>query len=121
MALTGYKLFRVRRAGSLGPLFVERRRVRPLDEWLTADMDLEPRGLATRPGWHVLLSPEAPHLSRRGRTRRQVEAQGIIDRFVRPESQGGLWILARQIRIPLSTSCPHEARQQPSQSILTSV
>lgn len=91
-----YKLVRVRRDGSLGPLFINRRlRITP-GEWLEAE-DIPTKGYARRPGWHCTLAPVAPHLSTRGRQWWLVEVQGA-DRFQRPESQGGTWVLAQRIR-----------------------
>lgn len=96
---TGYKLFRIRRDGTLGPLFVERTRVLPRLKWLKADMSQRPKGLAHRPGWHVLVSPDAPHLGRRGRAMHRVWYKGVIGEYERPKSQGGRWVLAKWIWI----------------------
>jgi hypothetical protein len=95
--MTGYKLFRETRTG-LRSLFIDRRRPLPVGEWLTAE-DKPTKGYAHRPGWHVLSTPSAPHLSPKGRVMRQVEMRGITGTFERPASQGGIWYTANEIRI----------------------
>lgn len=95
----GYKLFRVRRDGTLGPLFVGKRRVLPVGEWLECETNLPHPGLAHRPGWHVLINPDAPHLSRKGRQMYKVSFRGEMSRERRPACQGGEWVTAWEIRI----------------------
>jgi hypothetical protein len=63
--MNAYKLFRKRRDGTLGPLFINRQQVIRLDEWLPAEDHPTP-GFAHRPGWHVSHQPKAPHLSPKG-------------------------------------------------------
>ena len=94
---TGYKLFRVRKDGTLGSLFINRRAKLGTGEWMAAE-DHQTKGYAYRPGWHVLAKPEAPHLSTKGPKWFKVEMQGT-DEMKRPPSQGGLWYIASQIRI----------------------
>ena len=53
--MIAYKLLRVRKDGTLGPLFVERSRVLPVGKYLGARMDLQPKALATRPGCSELV------------------------------------------------------------------
>ena len=96
---TGYKLFRVRANNTLGPLFVGKRRVLPIGQWLECETNLPHPGLAHRPGWHVLLKPDAPHLSRKGRRMYQVAFDGELSREQRPMSQGGEWVTAQRIMI----------------------
>lgn len=96
--MTAWKLFRVRRDGSLGSLFVDRRRVLPIGVWLDA-RDCRPKGLAYRPGWHASESPALPHLSRRGRVLCLVALAGEIVRHERPASQGGAWLTATRLMI----------------------
>jgi hypothetical protein len=98
----GYKLFKVRANGTLGPLFINARQVVPLNEWLPAE-DHPTKGFAHRPGWHATLQPVAPHLSEHPKSgpRRvwmRVEMAGVT-RYARPESQGGTWALASAIRV----------------------
>jgi hypothetical protein len=99
----GYKLFRLRKDGTIGPLFVDKELVIPVGEWIDARNDITPKTLAYRPGWHVLLKPEAPHLKldlKNGEKRQwwQVEFDDyeIINR---PECQGGQWALAKKIKV----------------------
>lgn len=100
--ITGYKLFKLRANGTLGPLFINARQVVPVGEWLPAE-DHPTKGFAHRPGWHACLQPVAPHLSEAPKSgpRRvwmQIEMTGC--RFYdRPESQGGTWVLADAIRV----------------------
>lgn len=94
---TGYKLFRETRSG-LRFLFIDRTRQLPLGEWLSY-REVPTKGYAFRPGWHVLLKPEAPHLSKRGRVWKRVEVRGILAVHERPACQGGTWLTAQEIRI----------------------
>ena len=100
--LEAYKLFRVRRDGTLGPLFIGRRMRIPLGVWLDAE-DIPTRGFARRPGWHAAPRPHAPHLTLRGRVWARVELQGA-EPLQRPERQGGTWWLARRMRV-LEVAC----------------
>jgi hypothetical protein len=95
--VTGYKLLRRRRDGSLGPLFINKRQVVPLGKWLKAESH-PTKGYAVRPGWHCTLEPVAPHLSTKGRVWCRVTLRGAT-KFARPESQGGTWLLAKQMRV----------------------
>ena len=61
-----YKLLRVRRDLTLGPLFINRTQVIPIGVWLPAE-DHPTVGYAHRPGWHAAPNPIAPHLSTKGR------------------------------------------------------
>lgn len=95
--IRAYKLLRVRKDGSLGPLFINARQRIPLDVWLPA-LDVPTKGYAHRPGWHACSRPRAPHLSLRGRRWFEVELKGA-KRIERPASQGGVWYLARAMRV----------------------
>lgn len=92
-----YKLFTVRKDGTLGPLFINRRQRVPLGEWLKAETH-PTKGFALRPGWHCSHLPYAPHLSPKGRVWCEVE---IADesKFDRPWNQGGLWFIAGAMRV----------------------
>ncbi len=92
-----YKLLRVRKDGTIGPLFINARQRIPVGVWLDAE-DHPTKGYAHRPGWHCTLKPVAPHLSTRGRTWYRVEVEGIR-RYARPESQGGTWVLAERMKL----------------------
>lgn len=95
--MIAYKLFNVRKDGSIGPLFINRRQRLPVGVWMDAE-DHPTKGYAHRPGWHCCRTPEAPHLSEKGRHWYKVEIEDYQE-FKRPESQGGLWYLAGRIKI----------------------
>lgn len=100
--MIGYKLLRRRDDGTLGSLFINRRAVVPLGEWLRAESH-RTRGYAFRPGWHVCPGPVAPHLKLRlanGEQRVWYRVE-IKDYTVeeRPVSQGGRWYLAQRMRV----------------------
>ncbi len=44
-----------------------------------------------------MAKPEAPHLSKKGRVWVKVEIKEV-EEFIRPESQGGMWYLAQNIK-----------------------
>lgn len=92
-----YKLLRLRKDGSLGPLFINARQRIPVGEWLEAE-DHPTKGYAHRPGWHCTLHPIAPHLSSKGRVWCLVKVQDWTT-YDRPKSQGGSWILAKRMRV----------------------
>lgn len=95
--MIGYKLFRLRADGTIGPLFINRRQVLSVGRWYAAEAH-PTKGYAYRPGWHILSQPSAPHLSKRGRVWAKVEFKNGRP-FRRPESQGGLWYLAEQMMV----------------------
>ena len=95
--ITAFKLFRRRKDGSLGTLFINRPRRIPVGEWLRAEA-CPTKGFAFRPGWHCCAQPAAPHLGTRGRVWCEVEINEFAP-FVRPASQGGLWYLAQEMRV----------------------
>ena len=95
--MIAYKLLRVRRDLSLGPLFINRKQVIPIGEWLIAEAH-RTKGYAFRPGWHAAPKPCAPHLSTKGRVWCRVEIEDY-EELKRPESQGGTWWLAKRMRV----------------------
>ena len=96
-ALRCWKLFRVRKDGTLGSLFINRRAVIPVGEWLMAACHPK-AGFKVRAGWHAAGEPVAPHLSQRGRVWREVLIRGW-ERLERPKSQGGLWYLGKEMMV----------------------
>ena len=94
---SGHKLLRVRKDGTIGPLFINRKLIINEDEWMAAESH-PTKGYAFRPGWHATLTPVAPHLSTKGREWREVELKGI-KKYDRPESQGGTWLLAEWMKV----------------------
>lgn len=95
--MKAYKLFNVRKDGSIGPLFINRKLRIPMDTWMPAE-DHPTKGYAHRPYWHCCAEPDAPHLSPLGRQWYEVE---ITDFKVmeRPVSQGNTWYLAEQLKV----------------------
>lgn len=60
---TGYKLFEMRNDGKLFPLFIGKTKETPMNEWIPAEIIMEHRGFAHRPGWHIgATMPSAPWL-----------------------------------------------------------
>lgn len=96
--MIAYKLFRLRKDGSIGPLFIDASAKLPAGVWMKARHDVSKKGFAYRPGWHCCSKPVAPHLSEKGRVWFKVE---IVDykEIKRPAAQGGVWYLAEHIRI----------------------
>lgn len=95
--MIGYKLLRKRKDGSLGPLFINRKQIIPIGEWLEAE-NHPTKGYAVRPGWHITGSPEAPHLSMENRVWCEVEFEDHYE-FKRPASQGGMWYIANWMKV----------------------
>jgi hypothetical protein len=97
----GFKMFRQRPDGTLGPLFINRRQAIEINEFLPAE-DHKTKGYAHRPGWHATLKPEAPHLKLDAKSGKRVWARVAlrdITRYDRPESQGGTWLLAKELMV----------------------
>lgn len=95
--MIGYKLFRLRKNGSISPLFINRKMVIPVGEWLKAECH-PTKGFQVRAGWHVMAQPKAPHLTYKGRKWFKVEIESFKP-YQRPISQGGLWYLAERMRV----------------------
>lgn len=95
--MVGYKLFRVRKDGSLGSLFINRRKRLPINKWIDAE-EHPTEGYKFRPYWHCLSKPDAPHLSMKDRKWFKVELESVKV-LVRPKNQGGTWLLADKIKI----------------------
>jgi hypothetical protein len=100
--MIAYKLFRQKANGAITSLFINKSVHLPIDQWMEAE-DHPTRCFAHRPGWHCMLKPEAPHLSMKGRVWLEVEIEDF-QVFERPKSQGGTWMLARRMRIPMQKS-----------------
>lgn len=94
--LTFYKLLRKRKNGTLGSLFINRKLVIPIGEWVES-AGYPTKGYAYRPGWHCSVN-KAPHLSLKDRVWCLVEAEDYYY-HKRPVSQGGLWAIAKRIKI----------------------
>lgn len=95
--MIGYKLFRLRKDGSLGPLFINRKQKLYVGKSYLAE-EHETAGFAFRPGWHICSEKYAPHLSENGRVWAKVSF-GKYTKHIRPDNQGGLWYTANKMKI----------------------
>jgi hypothetical protein len=95
--MIGYKLFRKRRDGTYGPLFINCRQKLVPGITYNAE-DHKTKGYAHRPGWHICSKPEAPHLSKKNRVWCKVEFD-YKETIIRPECQGGIWYLGNTLTI----------------------
>lgn len=95
--MIGYKLFRKRKDGSLGPLFINRKQRLEIGIIYEAE-EHRTKGYAYRPGWHICRTPNAPHLSKKDRVWCKVEFVHK-ETMIRPEIQGGVWYLGSKIKI----------------------
>lgn len=94
----GYKLMRIRKDGSLGPLFINRQMRVPVGKWMWAH-EFPTNGYAIRKGWHAVEQPIAPHLAKHeDRVWCEVELMGFR-MYDRPTAQGERWILANRMRV----------------------
>lgn len=93
-----YKLFRIRRDGTLGSLFINRKKVLTIGEWHDAEKTHKTKGYSFRPHWHCCDTPNAPHLSMKNRAWYLVEIKEY-EEMKRPEAQGGKWYIADKIKI----------------------
>lgn len=96
--MDAYKLVHRRRDGSLGPLFINRRQVFPMHEWIEAESH-PTKGYALRPGFHCCALPAAPHLKLKSdRVWVKVEIEDYQE-HIRPIHQGGVWFIANKMKI----------------------
>jgi len=95
--MKAYKLFRVMKDGSISSLFINKTVRHPLNKWLKSEC-YPTKGFQVRSGWHCTCKPNAPHLSMKDREWYEVYMLDVTE-LKRPESQGGMWYLADQIKI----------------------
>lgn len=95
--MKAFKLVRKMKDGTIAPLFINKTIRLPINKWMKAEAH-PTKGFAFREGWHCTLSPNAPHLSEKGRVWVEVEIKNVKS-YKRPESQGGTWVLAQNMRI----------------------
>lgn len=95
--ITAYKLFRKRKDGSLGPLFIGARQRIEHGVWLEAE-DIPTKGFAHRPGWHSGIMPQADHLSEKDRVWVEVRIKDYYT-FKRPKNQGGEWLISKWLKV----------------------
>lgn len=99
-----YKLVRMRKDGTLGPMFIQRGRLYKLGvKEIASFMCTPPHGFTKRPGFHCCTQPRAPHIKlklKNGERRVwcEVEVEDYTE-FHRPECQGGTWLLAKYMTI----------------------
>jgi len=100
--MKAYKLLRMKKDGKLYPLFINKTIATPIGEWMVAECH-PTKGFAVRQGWHCCFQPVAPHLKKElasGEKRVWVECEvEDWEKYDRPESQGGAWILAQKMKI----------------------
>lgn len=99
--MIAFKLMRVNTDGTVSPLFIGRDRKYELDTWYDAE-SIQRNGFKFRPGFHCCSTTSAPHIKRElksGETRTWVQVQiSDFEQIKRPESQGGLWYIAKKIK-----------------------
>ena len=95
--MIAYKLIRKLKNGELSPLFINKKSRIPMGTWLEAE-NVPTKGFAVRKGWHCTMEPIAPHLSKKDRVWVKVEVEDI-EKYSRPESQGGTWVLAQRMKV----------------------
>lgn len=92
-----YKLFRTLKDGNITSLYINKKRKLPIGEWLEAE-SFPTKGYAFRPFWHCTKTPNAPHIKMVGKIWYEVVIEDYTE-FKRPDSQGGIWYLAKRIKI----------------------
>jgi hypothetical protein len=86
----GYKLFEQREDGKLFPLFIGKTKETVMNEWIPAEIIMEHKGFAHRPGWHIgaqlpsapwLMSADGTYKSQRGKKFKRVwcEVEYVAD------------------------------------------
>lgn len=86
----GYKLFEQREDGKLFPLFIGKNNETPINEWVPAEIIMDHKGFAHRPGWHIgaaipsapwLMSADGIYKSQRGKRFKRVwcEVEYVAD------------------------------------------
>ena len=87
---TGYKLFEMDMNGCLYPLFIGKKQETPINEWVMAEIIMDHKGFAHRPGWHIgatmpsapwLMSMDGTYKSQRGKRFKRVwcEVEYVAD------------------------------------------
>ena len=104
--MIAYKLLKLRKDGTLGPLFINSSQVIPVGKWMRAE-EHRTAGYKFRPGWHTCKETKAPHLTMKGRVWCEVEISNYIE-LQRPESQGTTWILADKMKVVKTLDVCHD-------------
>ncbi len=95
--MIAYKLCRRLKNGNIRSLFINKKQDLPFNVWLEAE-NHPTKGFKERPYWHCTSQPNAPHLSTKNRVWIKIEMENF-EEFQRPEQQGGLWYLAKRIKL----------------------
>ncbi len=95
--MLAYKLCRILKNGEITSLFINKKKRLVFNEWLEAE-NYPTKGFAVRPFWHCTSEPIAPHLSEKNRVWVVVSMEEYSE-YIRPESQGGKWFLAKRIKL----------------------
>jgi hypothetical protein len=95
--MIGYKLLRELKNGEVSSLFINKKSRLPFNQWIISE-NHPTKGFKERPYFHCTLKPFAPHLSMKDRVWVRVEIKNY-KKFQRPENQGGIWILAKNIKL----------------------
>ena len=103
-----YKLFKLRRNGTIGPLFINKKQVVPIGQWLEAE-DHKTKGYAHRVGWHACQLPVAPHLKMKGRVWCLVDIEDFVE-LKRPAAQGTKWYIAQVLKVLSLMNIVHQNR-----------
>ena len=100
--MIAYKLMRVKKDGLIYPLFINKNKPTIIGEWLNAEC-YPTKGFAVRCGWHCCFEMNAPHLKKELATgEKRVWVKCEVEDYTtydRPESQGGMWILAQKMKV----------------------
>jgi hypothetical protein len=93
--MKAYKLFRKRKDGSLGPLFIAMGMRVPIGVAMQAEFH-PTKGFAERKGWHCMPQPKASHLVERpDRVWCEVEIEGVEHLTWREQT----WLIADQLTV----------------------
>jgi len=95
--MKAFKLVRKLKDKSLAPLFIDKKIRLKTGVWLKAKL-CPTKGYTIRQGWHCTTKPYAPHLTMNNRVWIEVEVQNY-KQYLRPQNQGGLWILAQEMKV----------------------
>ena len=100
--MKAYKLVRKLKDNKLYPLFIHKTEPFEMNKWMQAEC-YPTKGFAIRKGFHCCFQPLAPHLKEHlsnGEQRVWIECEvKDWESYDRPESQGGAWILAQQMKV----------------------
>jgi hypothetical protein len=106
--MIGFKLFRKRKDGTYGPLFINRK-LKLVPGVVYQAEDHPTKGYAHRPGWHICTAPVAPHLSKKDRVWCMVAFEPARQ-ITRPANQGGVWFLGHTMNILCEYTAPEPLR-----------